>query len=46
MKKKYIQPTVKEIKVQLPPILNVISGQGNTPDVDTDDPGFDDENDI
>ncbi len=45
-KKEYIQPEVKEIKIQLPAVLAVLSGEGNTPEVDTDDPGFDNEDDI
>jgi hypothetical protein len=46
IKKEYIQPTVKAVKINLPVVLNVISGEGNTPPVDTDDPGFENEDDI
>jgi len=48
IKKEYIQPTVKEIKVNLPVVLaaDSLSGEGNTPDVNPDDPGFEDEGDI
>ena len=46
IKKEYIQPEVKEIEIKLPAVLATLSGEKNVPDVDTDDLGFDDEDDI
>ena len=46
IKKEYIQPEVKAVKIQLPAVLNTLSGENNVPLVDTDDPGFDEEDDI
>ena len=47
IKKEYIQPTVKAVKILLPTILaGSLSGDSNVPDVDPEDPGFDNEGDI
>lgn len=47
IKKEYIQPEVKEVKILLPTILaGSLSGDNNVPDIDPEDPGFDDESDI
>ena len=46
IKKEYIQPEVKEIKVNIAPVLAALSGDGNVPVVDTEDEGFDNEDDI
>ena len=45
IKKEYIQPEVKAVELKRNVLLTTISG-GDAPQIDTDDPGFDDEDDI
>ena len=51
MKKIYIQPSIKAVKIQTAVMQSAslptpLTGKGNVPDYDPDEEGFNDENDI
>lgn len=47
MKKIYIQPSIKAVKIQTTVMLPAsLTGKGYVPDYEPDEEGFDDENDI